>query len=176
MCQPVFILASDMVSIDLNILFSTLTPQQKSQPDIRHAIDVQSAIAANNYHQFFDLFLKAPNMGGYILDHMIERERVSALVIMTKAYVSLSSPFCSDLTSDYDRYMKLPLSFIASELAFEDDIDAVLEFLKQNGADFIISNGGAVVGPKVLECKLAHPVLVECLGTKHSRFGIKGSI
>lgn len=53
-----------------------------------------------------------------------------------------------------------------------------MEFLKQNQADFIIVGSGSngSVGSRVLECKLAHPVLVECLLKKHARFGIKGQI
>jgi hypothetical protein len=40
-----------------------------------------------NYHAFFRLFLDAPNMGGYIIDHFSDRERIKALMVMSKAYV-----------------------------------------------------------------------------------------
>lgn len=39
-----------------------------------------------NYHAFFRLFLDAPNMGGYIMDHFSDRERMKALIVMTKAW------------------------------------------------------------------------------------------
>jgi hypothetical protein len=38
-----------------------------------------------NYHALFELYVVAPNMGAYIMDHFIERERVKALMIMTRA-------------------------------------------------------------------------------------------
>lgn len=69
----------------MNLLIAQLTPETKSTDVVRHALEVQAALIANNYHKFFDLYLKAPNMGGYIMDHMLARERMSALIIMTKA-------------------------------------------------------------------------------------------
>jgi hypothetical protein len=71
--------------VELNRLISTLTQEQKQQEYIKQALEVHRALATDNYHKFFLLFLNAHNMGGYILDHMLERERVNALVIMTKA-------------------------------------------------------------------------------------------
>jgi hypothetical protein len=38
-----------------------------------------------NYHALFEMYLNAPNMGAYIMDHFIDRERAKALLIMTKA-------------------------------------------------------------------------------------------
>lgn len=40
-----------------------------------------------NYHSLFHLYEDAPNMGAYIMDHFINRERVKALLVITKAYV-----------------------------------------------------------------------------------------
>ena len=69
------------------MLIATLTLEQKQQIFVRQALDVQTALSTSNYHALFVLFTNAYNMGGYILDHLLERERVNALVIMTKAYV-----------------------------------------------------------------------------------------
>lgn len=82
----------------MNLLIAQLTPETKSTEVVRHALDVQAALIANNYHKFFDLYLKAPNMGGYIMDHMLARERMSALIIMTKAYVLHSNALQKRLT------------------------------------------------------------------------------
>jgi len=79
------------VEPDLNRLISTLTPQIKANEAVKHALDVQKALATNNYHALFELFIRAPNMGAYIMDHFVSRERITALVIITKAYV-LPSP------------------------------------------------------------------------------------
>lgn len=51
---------------------------------MRHALDVQRALAMGNYHRLFDLYLNAPNMGAYIMDHFIDRERIRALIVMSK--------------------------------------------------------------------------------------------
>ena len=72
-------------STDLNLYVGQLTQQQKSDQAVRHALAVQRAVAMGNYHTLFDLYLSAPNMGAYIMDHFIDRERVRALMVMTKA-------------------------------------------------------------------------------------------
>lgn len=70
---------------ELNLLLSTLTPEQRAQPAVEHALKVQTALATSNYHAFFVLFTQAPNMGAYMMDHFVERERVAALATMSKA-------------------------------------------------------------------------------------------
>jgi hypothetical protein len=52
---------------------------------VRHALAVQRAIALGNYHSLFALYLTAPNMGAYIMDHFIDRERVGAFITISKA-------------------------------------------------------------------------------------------
>ena len=70
---------------DMNLYVGQLTERQKSDPAVRHALSVQRAVAMGNYHALFDLYLNAPNMGAYIMDHFIDRERIRALMVMTKA-------------------------------------------------------------------------------------------
>ena len=72
-------------SSDLNLYVGQLTAQQKEAPAVRHALAVQRAVAMGNYHALFDLYMNAPNMGAYIMDHFIDRERIRALMVMTKA-------------------------------------------------------------------------------------------
>ena len=57
---------------------------------MKHALAVQRALALGNYHAFFELYINAPNMGGYIIDHFADRERLRALLVMTKACVHSS--------------------------------------------------------------------------------------
>jgi hypothetical protein len=66
---------------------SQLTPKQKASSAVKHALAVQRALALGNYHAFFELYLNAPNMGAYIMDHFVDRERLRALLVMTKACV-----------------------------------------------------------------------------------------
>ena len=78
---------------DMNDLLAELTPAEKKDPAVKHALDARSALALGNYHRFFQLYLTTPNMGGYLLDMFVGRERLSALANICKAYGSpLSFP------------------------------------------------------------------------------------
>lgn len=77
--------------IELNLYVGQLTSRQKGDPAVQHALDVQRALATGNYHKLCALYLTAPFMGPYIMDHFIDRERVKGLMVMTKASVRLIS-------------------------------------------------------------------------------------
>lgn len=70
---------------DMNDMLAELTPTDKTHPWIKHALDVRSALALGNYHKFFRLYLEAQNLGGYLMDLFIERERLAALANMSRA-------------------------------------------------------------------------------------------
>lgn len=70
---------------ELNLFVGQLTPRQKADPAVQHALAVQRAQAMGNYHKLCDLYLTAPHMGAYIMDHFIDRERVKALMVITKS-------------------------------------------------------------------------------------------
>jgi len=178
---------------DFNALLANLTPEQRADECVQHALDVRSSLATSNYHRFFRLFLSAPKMGPYMMDHFVERERVSALVVMTKAYKTL------------------PLTYIANELAF-DDTAAASHFLERWSAATYVAPPPApepVLKPisftlsktpkiaklhdsaaamqvdvkaddekedtRVLDCKFAHPPLVAASQT-FNKVDIKGQI
>jgi len=82
---------------DMNDLLAELTPADKVQPYIKHALDVRSSVALGNYHRFFKLYLDAPNMGRYLMDMFIERERLHALANISKAYASYAPGVVSSL-------------------------------------------------------------------------------
>lgn len=71
--------------VDMASLLAQLTPAEKADPGVHHALQVAAAVATSNYARFFRLFSTAPNMSGYIMDHFVERERMSALATMSKA-------------------------------------------------------------------------------------------
>lgn len=148
---------------DLNRLISTLTPQVKNVPAVKHALGVQRAMTTNNYHALFTLYAAAPNMGPYLMDHFIERERLGALCTMTKAYLTL------------------PLIFIAKELAFEDASQAHSFLFKHGAAQYVASqpsNGNGLRGDsaRVLDCKQAQPRLAQVYEEKTRRVTIQGAI
>ena len=72
--------------LELNLLVGKLTNTQKSSSAIKHALDVQKALSTTNYHAFFEYYSTAPNMGAYIMDHFVDRERAKALMVISKAY------------------------------------------------------------------------------------------
>lgn len=75
----------------LNDVLADLTIAEKEEKAIKHALGVRSALALGNYHRFFRLYLDTPNMGAYLMDMFVVRERLGALSNICKAYV-LPSP------------------------------------------------------------------------------------
>jgi len=142
---------------DLNLYVGQLTAQQKSTPAVKHALGVQRALSLGNYHAFFDLYLNAPNMGAYIMDHFIDRERMRALIVMTKAYMSLK------------------LVFIQAELAFDTPAEARTFLSTHNVANFF-KNPNSPDDDIALDCKLAHPVLTQAFEEKYRKVQIRGAV
>ena len=64
---------------DMNNALADLTPEEKKVPAIKHALETRSALALGNYHRFAQLYLSTPNMGAYLMDMFVGRERLAAL-------------------------------------------------------------------------------------------------
>ena len=71
--------------VDMNDVLADLTPVEKNAPAIKHALEARSALALGNYHRFFQLYLETPNMGAYLMDMFVARERLAALTNICKA-------------------------------------------------------------------------------------------
>jgi SAC3 family protein LENG8/THP3 len=69
----------------LNDVLTDLTTAEKEDPAIKHALNARSALALGNYHKFFRLYLETPNMGAYLMDMFVVRERLAALANICKA-------------------------------------------------------------------------------------------
>jgi hypothetical protein len=69
----------------LNDVLADLTTAEKEEQAIKHALGVRSALALGNYHRFFRLYLETPNMGAYLMDMFVVRERLAALANICKA-------------------------------------------------------------------------------------------
>jgi hypothetical protein len=141
---------------ELNLYVGTLTPRQKRDPAVQHALRVQRAISMGNYHALFEMYWNAPNMGAYIMDYFIDRERTRALMTMTKAYRTIT------------------LCFIQNELGFESVPDT-LKFLETHGSAFFI-NPNASDRDLTVECKSAAPQLAQVYEERYRKVGIKGAI
>lgn len=72
----------------LNDVLADLTTAEKEERAIKHALGVRSALALGNYHRFFRLYLDTPNMGAYLMDMFVVRERLAAMSNICKAYVT----------------------------------------------------------------------------------------
>ena len=70
---------------DMNRVLADVGPADREQPAVQHALRVRSALAMSNYHRFFKLYNNPPNMGGYLMDMFIDRERVAALACICRA-------------------------------------------------------------------------------------------
>lgn len=69
----------------LNDTLADLTAAEKEEWPIKHALSVRSAIALGNYHKVFQLYLDTPNMGAYLMDMFVVRERLAALCNICRA-------------------------------------------------------------------------------------------
>lgn len=72
-------------SEELGRTIGHLSKVEKETAPVKHALAVQNALATGNYHRFFKLYEAAPNMGAYLMDHFVTRERMFALTMMSKA-------------------------------------------------------------------------------------------
>lgn len=112
----------------LNDVLADLTAAEKEEEAIKHALDVRSALALGNYHRFFRLYNDTPNMGAYLMDMFVGRERLAALCNICKAYKP-----------------DVPLRFVTEELYFESDADAAQFILDYQGQDLLEDRDGTVV-------------------------------
>lgn len=70
----------------LNDVLADITPELKQQEPVKHALAVRSAQASKNYHKLLaDLYQRVPNMGAYLMDMFVARERLAALAIISKS-------------------------------------------------------------------------------------------
>ena len=70
---------------DMNDVLAGLTQAEKNDVAVKHALDARSALALGNYHRFFLLYLETPNMGAYLMDMFVGRERLAALSNICKS-------------------------------------------------------------------------------------------
>jgi hypothetical protein len=114
---------------EMNSLMAQLEGRQKTDPAVIHALKARSALALSDYCAFFRLYSEAPNMGGYLMDCYVKRERLVALNTICKAYRPAIS-----------------ISFLVSLLAFED-AETCRAFLKESGAH--LTNDDAMLDTKL---------------------------
>ncbi|KAI7831808.1 SAC3/GANP domain-containing protein [Gamsiella multidivaricata] len=146
---------------DIIAMLASLTPAQKEDPAVKHALQVRTALATSNYYSLFKLYLTAPNMGGYLMDQFVERERVQAMKAICKAYRP-----------------HIEASFLTSTLGFVSQ-DECNSFLKSIGVSQCLNQDeDSATGKKrhqYLDTKMALPYVLEA-GKKYQMIDIKGQI
>lgn len=95
---------------DLNNIISALSDTDRVHPAVAHALAVRSAMVIGDSNRFFALYVDAPNMSSYVMDHFAGSERLRAMRRICKRYPKqcafggwfFSSPlFTSQLPSEY---------------------------------------------------------------------------
>ncbi|KAF9152767.1 hypothetical protein BG015_004751 [Linnemannia schmuckeri] len=144
---------------DIIAMLASLTPAQKHDPAVKHALKVRTALASSNYHALFKLYISAPNMGGYLMDQFVERERVEAMKMICKAYRP-----------------NIEVSFLRSTLGFVDELEC-MGFLKAIGVVPYLNqdSGPGKKRYQFLDTKAALPYVLEA-GKKYQTVDIKGQI
>ncbi|KAL8793752.1 MAG: hypothetical protein Q9195_003693 [Heterodermia aff. obscurata] len=105
---------------DMNDMLADLTAAEKKDVAVKHALDARSALALGNFHKFFQLYLGTPNMGAYLMDMFVGRERLAAL---------------SNICLSYK--MDVKLRFITEELGFESDDESARFICEHGGQAFL---------------------------------------
>lgn len=111
----------------MNDALADVTAADKRDRAVKHALEVRSALALGNYHRFFQLFLDTPNMGAYLMDMFVDRERLSALAAICKAYKP-----------------DVKIRFITEELGFESDEQSARFILDHASEDLLEEKDGFV--------------------------------
>ncbi|KAL4812651.1 SAC3/GANP/Nin1/mts3/eIF-3 p25 family-domain-containing protein [Aspergillus spinulosporus] len=140
----------------MNDALADLTPADKRSAAVKHALDVRSALALGNYHRFFQLYLDTPNMGAYLMDMFVDRERLSALSAICKAYKP-----------------DVKIRFITEELGFESDEQSARFILDHCSEDMLLEKDGAV---RLLTGGKAAQLFEAAKADAHRVIDIKGQI
>ena len=120
-------------SSDLFKIMLSLTPEQRADPSIAHALKVRAAVAEFDYHAFFQLKASCPNKHGvYLMDFMVSNVRHWGLQRMCKAY----RPSVS-------------LKFVLQELGFQDIVNEGIMWLESCGV--VISQDEVVTKDSIVQ-------------------------
>jgi hypothetical protein len=109
-----------------------------AHPLVQHAMSVCWAFRAGQPRAFNSLYPTAQRMAGYLMDPMLDKVRAVGLRALLVAFYPTG----------------LPLSYVASELGFDEDADAA-QFLRTSGV--VVEGSTGVVDTKASRAAVAGP-------------------
>jgi len=98
---------------EMHAALAEIGPELSKDHAVIHALSMRKALALGNFYRFFQLTADIPNMGSYLVDHCLARERRKALLAICKAY----RPNVSS-------------AFLARMLGYNDDISTCRVFIE----------------------------------------------
>lgn len=150
---------SDMSDILLDVE-EARSKGQNIDPAVVHALKVDEALAMDNYHQVFKLYIKTPNMGGYVMDSFVQRLRLAYL-----------SSICRAMRPTVDA------KYLMKELGFYDN-EEFMQFME--GCDLVKYLTGLeseAPDAKVLfQTKESYPIVEQQKRNAFAKVDIKGQI
>lgn len=111
---------------EMSSLMAQLITDQREHPAVKHALATRTALALADYYAFFRLYRDAPNMGGYLMDFYVKRERLAALSTICRAYrPSIDVSYLTDVLS-FDTAKECVAFLRESEATLSED-DNILD-------------------------------------------------
>jgi len=87
-------------------MLKQLSPEEKQQEPMMHALQIRNALSQGNYCRFFKLYHDAPNSGASLIDVFIDKIRILSLRNLVIGYIATGI----DLN-----YLSLKLAFASIE-------------------------------------------------------------
>ncbi|KAG0241853.1 hypothetical protein BGW41_005199 [Actinomortierella wolfii] len=142
---------------DITSMLASLTKEQKENEFVQHALAVRRALSTSNYYQLFKLYLTVPNMGAFLMDQFVERERVEAMKSMARSI-----------------RVVLHIRHLTSVLAFKNE-DECQKFLVDHGLGKLIKPKSETDPSLVIDSKAAIPIL-DAAASKYHVTDLKGQL